>query len=107
MEHPVAKDHLVRSTMRRVIVGLAALPAIGVVTVAALGLLATVTRPTLADEGNSLRPLPYVKAWADKKRNRGLVVLGVHTPEFSVEKERATVERAVRDLKIAYPVAID
>ena len=56
---------------------------------------------------NSLRPLPYVKAWADKYRDAGLVVIGVHTPEFSVEKERANVERAVRDLKVAYPVAID
>ena len=56
---------------------------------------------------NSLRPLPYIKAWADKYKDAGLVVIGVHTPEFSVEKERANVERAVRDLKVAYPVAID
>ncbi len=56
---------------------------------------------------NSLRPLPYVKAWSDKYKDAGLVVIGVHTPEFSVEKERANVERAVRDLKVAYPVAID
>ena len=56
---------------------------------------------------NSLRPLPYVKAWADKYKDAGLVVIGVHTPEFSVEKERANVENAVRDLKVTYPVAID
>jgi thiol-disulfide isomerase/thioredoxin len=56
---------------------------------------------------NSLRPLPYLKAWADKYRDSGLVVVGVHTPEFSVEKERANVERAVRDLKVAYPVVLD
>jgi len=56
---------------------------------------------------NSLRPLPYVKAWADKYKEAGLVVVGVHTPEFSVEKERANVETAVRDLKVTYPVAID
>jgi thiol-disulfide isomerase/thioredoxin len=56
---------------------------------------------------NSLRPLPYVKAWADKYKDAGLVVIGVHTPEFSVEKERANVETAVRDLKVTYPVAID
>jgi thiol-disulfide isomerase/thioredoxin len=56
---------------------------------------------------NSLRPLPYVKAWADKYKDAGLVVIGVHTPEFSVEKERANVERAVRDLKVGYPVALD
>jgi thiol-disulfide isomerase/thioredoxin len=56
---------------------------------------------------NSLRPLPYVKAWADKYKETGLVVIGVHTPEFSVEKERPNVETAVRDLKVTYPVAID
>ena len=56
---------------------------------------------------NSLRPLPYVKAWADKYKDAGLVVIGVHTPEFSFEKERANVQDAVRDLKVAYPVAID
>ena len=56
---------------------------------------------------NSLRPLPYLKAWAEKYKDAGLVVLGVHTPEFSFEKERANVEAAVRALKVAYPVAID
>ncbi len=56
---------------------------------------------------NSLRPLPYVKAWADKYKEAGLVVIGVHTPEFSIEKVRANVETAVRDLKVTYPVAID
>jgi thiol-disulfide isomerase/thioredoxin len=56
---------------------------------------------------NSLRPLPFVKAWAAKYKEAGLVVIGVHTPEFSVEKERANVETAVRDLRVAYPVAID
>ena len=56
---------------------------------------------------NSLRPLPYIKAWADKYRDAGLVVIGAHTPEFSFEKERANVQDAVRDLKVNYPVAID
>jgi thiol-disulfide isomerase/thioredoxin len=56
---------------------------------------------------NSLRPLPYVRAWAKKYERAGLVVIGVHTPEFSVEKQRVNVDRAVRDLKIAFPVAID
>ncbi len=56
---------------------------------------------------NSLRPLPYVKSWAAKYKDAGLVVIGVHTPEFSFEKERANVENAVRDLKVTYPVAID
>jgi thiol-disulfide isomerase/thioredoxin len=56
---------------------------------------------------NSLRPLPYVKSWAAKYQAAGLVVIGVHTPEFSFEKERGNVENAVHDLKVTYPVAID
>nr|WP_316640735.1 thioredoxin family protein [uncultured Roseateles sp.] len=56
---------------------------------------------------NCLRTLPYVRAWADKYRAAGLVVIGVHAPEFAFEKESALVRRAVRDLGIAYPVAID
>jgi thiol-disulfide isomerase/thioredoxin len=56
---------------------------------------------------NSLRPLPYVKSWAAKYKGAGLVVIGVHTPEFSFEHERANVENAVRDLKVTYPVPID
>jgi thiol-disulfide isomerase/thioredoxin len=56
---------------------------------------------------NSLRPMPYVKAWADKYKDAGLVVIGVHTPEFSFEKERPNVQQAIRDLKVTYPVAID
>jgi thiol-disulfide isomerase/thioredoxin len=56
---------------------------------------------------NSLRPLPYVKNWAAKYRDAGLVVIGVHTPEFPFEKERLNVENPVSDLKISYPVAID
>lgn len=56
---------------------------------------------------NSLRELPYMKAWAAKYRDAGLIVIGVHTPEFSFEKDTANVQRAVSELKIAYPVAID
>ena len=56
---------------------------------------------------NCLRTLPYVEAWAAKYKDAGLVVIGVHTPEFAFEKERSNVEKAVRDLKVAYPVAID
>jgi len=56
---------------------------------------------------NSLRPLPYVKNWAAKYKDAGLVVIGVHTPEFSFEKERVNVEDAVRNLNVTYPVAID
>jgi thiol-disulfide isomerase/thioredoxin len=56
---------------------------------------------------NSLRPLPYIKAWAQKYKDAGLVVIGVHTPEFSFEKERSNVRDAVRTLNVEYPVAID
>jgi cytochrome c biogenesis protein CcdA/thiol-disulfide isomerase/thioredoxin len=56
---------------------------------------------------NCLRALPYVEGWATKYKDSGLVVIGVHTPEFAFEKERSNVEKAVRDLGITYPVAID
>jgi thiol-disulfide isomerase/thioredoxin len=56
---------------------------------------------------NSLRELPYMKSWAAKYKDAGLVVIGVHSPEFGFERERANVENAVRELKVTYPVAID
>jgi len=56
---------------------------------------------------NSLRPLPYVKSWAAKYKDAGLVVIGAHTPEFSFEHEPMNVETAVRSLKVTFPVAID
>jgi thiol-disulfide isomerase/thioredoxin len=56
---------------------------------------------------NSLRPLPYVKTWATKYRESGLVVIGVHSPEFSFEKEPGNVQNATRELNVSYPVAID
>jgi thiol-disulfide isomerase/thioredoxin len=56
---------------------------------------------------NCLRTLPYVEGWAARYRDAGLVVIGVHTPEFAFEKDPANVAKAVRDLKVAYPVAID
>jgi cytochrome c biogenesis protein CcdA/thiol-disulfide isomerase/thioredoxin len=56
---------------------------------------------------NCLRALPYVEGWSTKYKDAGLVVIGVHTPEFAFEKERSNVEKAVRDLKVTYPVAID
>jgi thiol-disulfide isomerase/thioredoxin len=49
---------------------------------------------------NSLLPLPYVKSWAAKYKDAGLVVIGVHTPEFSFEKERVNVEKAARNLNV-------
>jgi cytochrome c biogenesis protein CcdA/thiol-disulfide isomerase/thioredoxin len=56
---------------------------------------------------NCLRAIPYVEAWSEKYKDDGLVVIGVHTPEFAFEKDQANVAKAVRDLKITYPVAID
>ena len=56
---------------------------------------------------NWLRELPYVRAWAGKYKDRGLVVLGVHTPEFEFEKDVDNVRRAVRVMEIAYPIALD
>lgn len=56
---------------------------------------------------NCIRTLPYVKAWSEKYKAAGLVVIGVHTPEFAFEKEIANVQRAIRELGITYPVAID
>jgi thiol-disulfide isomerase/thioredoxin len=56
---------------------------------------------------NWLRQLPYVRAWAGKYASHGLVVLGVHTPEFAFEHNADNVRRAVRDMRVDYPVAID
>jgi thiol-disulfide isomerase/thioredoxin len=56
---------------------------------------------------NWLRQLPYVRAWADKYKDQGLVVIGVHTPEFEFEKNVDNVRRAVKDMRVDYPVAID
>jgi thiol-disulfide isomerase/thioredoxin len=56
---------------------------------------------------NWLRQLPYVRAWAGKYSGQGLVVIGVHTPEFPFEHNADNVRRAVQDMRIGYPVAID
>jgi cytochrome c biogenesis protein CcdA/thiol-disulfide isomerase/thioredoxin len=56
---------------------------------------------------NCLRSLPYVEAWAQKYKDQGLVVIGVHTPEFAFERDAGNVTKAVHDLGITYPVAID
>ncbi|VVQ38100.1 Protein DipZ [Pseudomonas fluorescens] len=56
---------------------------------------------------NCLRSLPYVKAWAEKYRDQGLVVIGVHAPEFAFERDVGNVTKAIKDLGINYPVAID
>ena len=56
---------------------------------------------------NCLRTLPYLKAWNEKYRPLGLVIIGVHAPEFAFEKDTHNVEQAVGDLGISYPVALD
>ena len=56
---------------------------------------------------NCLRSIPYVRAWAEKYKDQGLVVIGVHAPEFPFEKNIDNVKSAVAKLKIGYPVAID
>ncbi len=56
---------------------------------------------------NSLRTLPYLRAWAARYQDRGLVVIGVHTPEFAFEHDLAKVQRAVTNLPVGYPVVLD
>ncbi len=56
---------------------------------------------------NCLRTLPYLKAWDDKYRAEGLVIVGVHAPEFVFEKDLYNVEQAVQKFGIKYPVALD
>ena len=56
---------------------------------------------------NCIRALPYVRGWADKYKDHGLVVIGVHAPEFAFEKDPANVTRAVKELGVNYPVALD
>ena len=56
---------------------------------------------------NCLRSIPYVEAWYKRYASQGLVVIGVHTPEFAFERELGNVQKAVKDLGITYPVAVD
>jgi len=56
---------------------------------------------------NCKNTLPYIKDWDQKYRAQGLVVLGVHTPELSFEKDVDNVRQAVKDYTIQYPIAID
>ena len=56
---------------------------------------------------NWLRTLPYLRAWAEKYKDQGLVLIGVHTPEFDVEHDLDNVRRAVKNLRVDYPVAVD
>jgi thiol-disulfide isomerase/thioredoxin len=56
---------------------------------------------------NWRRTLPYVSAWASKYKDQGLVVIGVHTPEFSFEYKEENIRNAMKKMNINYPVAID
>jgi len=56
---------------------------------------------------NWLRTLPYVRAWADKYRDHGVVVIGVHTPEFPFEHDLENVRQAAKNMRVEYPIAID
>ena len=56
---------------------------------------------------NWLRQLPYVRAWAEKYKDQGLVVIGVHTPEFAFERDVENVRWAAKDMRVDYPIAID
>jgi thiol-disulfide isomerase/thioredoxin len=56
---------------------------------------------------NCLRALPFVKAWYEKYADQGLVVIGIHAPEFAFEKDLRNVRREVKDLGVTYPVAVD
>jgi len=56
---------------------------------------------------NCLRTLPYIKAWAEKYRDQGLVVIGVHSPEFAFERDISNVSKEAKKLGVTYPIAID
>ena len=56
---------------------------------------------------NWLRTFPYVRAWAEKYKDQGLIVIGVHSPEFEFEQDLANVRRAAIDMGITYPIAVD
>ncbi|MFZ0630493.1 MAG: redoxin family protein [Acidobacteriaceae bacterium] len=56
---------------------------------------------------NCLRALPYIEAWAQKYKDNGLVVIGVHTPEFGFEQQLPNVQRAVERFGVTFPVALD
>jgi thiol-disulfide isomerase/thioredoxin len=56
---------------------------------------------------NWLRTLPYVRAWAAKYRDQGLVVIGVHSPEFPFEKDLENVRRSAKEMRVDYPIAVD
>ncbi len=56
---------------------------------------------------NWIRTLPYIRAWAERYSDDGLVMVGVHTPEFSFEKDLENVREALKQMRVTYPVAVD
>ncbi len=56
---------------------------------------------------NWLRTMPYVRAWAEKYRDKGLVVIGVHSPEFAFEKQLLNVRWGAKNYRVDYPIAVD
>jgi hypothetical protein len=56
---------------------------------------------------NWTRSLPYIRAWSDKYTDQGLVVIGVQTPEFGFEGDLDNVQRAIKEMDVRYPVAVD
>jgi thiol-disulfide isomerase/thioredoxin len=56
---------------------------------------------------NCVRTIPYIRSWYDRYHDDGLVIIGVHSPEFDFEKNHANVRRAVKKLGVDYPVALD
>ncbi len=56
---------------------------------------------------NWIRSLPYIRAWAETYEDKGLVVIGVHTPEFSFEKDVDNIRRALAEMRVGYPIAVD
>lgn len=56
---------------------------------------------------NCMRTIPYLKQWHQKYSKKGLVIIGIHSPEFSFEKDPQNVKKAVKKMGIKYPVALD
>ena len=56
---------------------------------------------------NCLRTLPFLKEWNEKYKSKGLIIIGVHTPEFEFEKKKKNIKNFVDTLKLSYPIVID
>ncbi|MGD0986339.1 MAG: redoxin family protein [Candidatus Sulfotelmatobacter sp.] len=57
--------------------------------------------------GNCIRTLPYVQAWHERYKDKGLTVIGVHTPEFTFAQYESNVERGIREFGLTYPIVVD